>query len=147
VARRIAADGVWRRILTDPVTGRVLDYGTTRYRPPQDLVDHVIARDRTCRGVACCSRSARSCEIDHTIAYPDGPTADWNLGPFCPRQHLFKTRGGWRVSQPRPGYFSWRTPTGHTYTKDPDEVGPIIHGPPAQDDLAKEADDPDPPPF
>jgi Domain of unknown function (DUF222) len=143
VARRIAADGVWRRILTDPVNGRVLDYGTTRYRPPQELVDYVIARDRTCRGIAC-SRPARSCEIDHTIAYPDGPTADWNLGPFCGRQHLFKTHGGWQVSQPSPGYFVWRTPTGHTYTKDPDEIGPIIEDPPAQSD---EAQDPDPPPF
>jgi hypothetical protein len=39
VARRLAAGGTWRRILTDPATGRVLDYGRTRYRPPQDLID------------------------------------------------------------------------------------------------------------
>ena len=31
VARRIATKGTWRRLLTDPVTGTLLDYGTTRY--------------------------------------------------------------------------------------------------------------------
>ncbi len=48
VARRIAADGVWRRLLTGPVSGRLLDYGTSTYQPPADLRDYVIARDRTC---------------------------------------------------------------------------------------------------
>src|SRR6201996_5663138 len=33
VARRIAADptGTWRRLITDPHSGHLLDYGTTRY--------------------------------------------------------------------------------------------------------------------
>jgi hypothetical protein len=50
VARRIAADetGTWRRLITDE-RGHLLDYGRTTYRPPKDLADHVIARDRTCR--------------------------------------------------------------------------------------------------
>jgi hypothetical protein len=152
VARRLAAGGTWRRILTDPATGRVLDYGRTRYRPPQDLIDHVIARDRTCRGIGC-DRPARSCQIDHTIPYPDGPTAESNTGPFCDRQHLFKTHGGWQVSQPTPGQFAWRTPTGHTYTKHPDPIGPIIddgrehdNGPPTDSDPPTDGN-PDPPPF
>ncbi|MGH3828375.1 MAG: DUF222 domain-containing protein, partial [Pseudonocardiaceae bacterium] len=37
VARDLAAGGTWRRILTDPASGRPLDYGTTRYRPPAHL--------------------------------------------------------------------------------------------------------------
>jgi Domain of unknown function (DUF222) len=148
VARRIAAGGVWRRILTDPISGRVLDYGKTRYRPPQDLVDHVIARDRTCRGVAC-NRRAETCDIDHTINYPDGPTADWNLGPFCRPEHNGKTCRLWQVSQPRPGHFCWRSPTGHTYSKDPDPIGPIIEAPAdgAATRRTDPPDDPDPPPF
>jgi hypothetical protein len=32
---RIAADGTWRRPVTDPATGRLIDYGTTRYTPPR----------------------------------------------------------------------------------------------------------------
>jgi hypothetical protein len=157
VARRLAAGGTWRRILTDPATGRVLDYGRTRYRPPQDLIDQVIARDRTCRGIGC-DRPARSCQIDYTIPYPDGPTAEANTGPFCDRQHRFKTHGRWQVRQPTPGTFVWRTLTGHIYTKHPD---PIIDGrandhtrdrPPDNDpnpatDQARRPEKPDPPPF
>ncbi|MBO0881594.1 MAG: DUF222 domain-containing protein, partial [Mycobacterium sp.] len=44
VARRIAADASWQRILTDPASGAVLDVGRTRYRPPAALVDHIKAR-------------------------------------------------------------------------------------------------------
>src|SRR5665648_876300 len=32
-ARALARGGTWRRIVTDPLTGRVLDVGRTRYRP------------------------------------------------------------------------------------------------------------------
>jgi hypothetical protein len=44
MARRIAGDptSTWPRLDTDPF-GRLLDYGRTVYRPPQDLTDFVIA--------------------------------------------------------------------------------------------------------
>ena len=37
LARHLAADptGTWRRLLTDPATGHLLDYAHTTYRPPQ----------------------------------------------------------------------------------------------------------------
>ena len=59
IARRLAADptGVWRRLVTDPLTGSLLEYGRTTYRPPRDLVEHVIARDRTC-AFSTCNRAA-----------------------------------------------------------------------------------------
>jgi hypothetical protein len=82
IARRIAAGGVWRRLLTDPATGALLDYGRTTYQPPADLRDHVITRDRTCI-LPACSQPAHRCQLDHTIRYPDGPTAATNLGPPC----------------------------------------------------------------
>jgi hypothetical protein len=54
-ARLLAADptGTWRRIITDPVNEQLLDYGTTVYRPPQALADHVIARDPVCAFPTC----------------------------------------------------------------------------------------------
>ncbi len=159
VARRIAAEGTWRRLLTDPASGRLLDYGTTRYRPPQDLVDHVVMRDQTCCGIAC-TRPAAACDIDHTIGYPDGPTADWNLGPPCRPHHNGKTRALWHLSQPDPGHFQWRSPTGHHYDRPPTQIGPILHPPPASSQTEAKTEpppagdgprttdtDPDPPPF
>jgi hypothetical protein len=127
-ARRIAAHGTWRRLLTDPASGALLDYGTTRYRPPPDLVDHLVARDRSCR-FPTCSQPARRAQIDHTIAAGSTgwSTSDRNCGPLCGGGcHNGKTHGGWRLEQPEPGRFVWTAPTGHRYPVDPEIVGPII---------------------
>jgi hypothetical protein len=130
VARRIAAAGTWRRILTDPASGALLDYGQTRYTPPQDLIDHVIARDGSCR-FPTCSQPARRCQIDHTIAAgtPGWSTSAANTGPLSAGCHNGKTHAGWQLTQPEPGQFHWRAPTGHTYRVEPEPVGPVIVGP------------------
>ena len=125
VARRIAADGIWRRLLTDPATGALLDYGKMRYQPPPDLIDHVITRDQRCRFPGC-GQPAYRCQIDHSIPHPDGPTADTNLGPLCLPHHVAKTHAGWRLMQTRPGHFVWTSPVGQIYRVEPDAVGPII---------------------
>jgi hypothetical protein len=147
VARRIAAAGTWRRLLTDPASGAVLDCERTRYTPPQDLLDHVMARDRTCRGPTC-SQPARRCQADHTIpaGRPGWNTAASNLGMLCAGCHNAKTHAGWQLGQPEPGHFHWRAPTGHRYQVEPEQVGPVIVGtepePPDQP-----PPDLDPPPF
>jgi hypothetical protein len=125
IARRIAAEGVWRRLLTDPATGALLDYGRTTYQPPADLRDHVITRDRTCI-LPVCGQPAHRCQLDHTTGYPDGPTTAGNLGPPCGPHHDLKTRLHWRLQQPEPGRFVWTTPAGKTYTRDPEPIGPIL---------------------
>lgn len=114
VARNLAADGTWRRILTDPVSGALLDYGTRTYRPPAQLARHVRARDKTCRFVGCRQPASRT-DLDHTIPYPAGPTSHRNLGPLCRRHHRVKHRGGWKLTQPQPGQFVWTSRSGHTY--------------------------------
>jgi Domain of unknown function (DUF222) len=55
IARPIAHDPTsrWRRLLTDPFNGQLLDYARTTYRPPADLAGYVRARDRRCRFPAC----------------------------------------------------------------------------------------------
>jgi len=121
-ARRIAADATWRRLLTEPVSGRLLDFGTTRYRPPAHLAEHVITRDQTCRGPGC-RVPAHRCDLDHTEPFnPDagtGPTSADNLGPECRSHHRLKQRPGWSLTQARDATFTWRTPSGHTYTTRP----------------------------
>ncbi|MGH8776142.1 MAG: DUF222 domain-containing protein [Jiangellaceae bacterium] len=143
VARRLAADATWRRLLTDPASGVVLDYGRTRYEPPSDLVDHVVVRDRTCRWPGC-DRPAYRCELDHTLPYPLGPTAAGNLGPLCKAHHIAKHHSRWRVRQPAPGRFEWITPTGHVHTVEPEPIGPVGLSPP---DDPLEPVRPDTPPF
>jgi hypothetical protein len=144
VARRLAAHGTWRRLLTDPVSGAVLDYGTTRYRPPPDLIEMVHARDRTCRWPGCHHPASRT-QTDHlTPAAAGGTTSAGGLGAECWPCHLAKTHTGWAVEQPEPGRFEWTAPDGHSYTVDPEPVGPIIRN---GGTTSHEHADRDPPPF
>jgi hypothetical protein len=119
VARRIAADptGTWRRLVTDEL-GRLVDYGRTTYRPPKDLTDYVIARDRTCRFPHCNRRAAR-CEIDHREAWEcGGATCAFNLDALCPRHHHGKHEAGWTPRRLPNGDLEWTSPTGHVYIKE-----------------------------
>jgi len=73
VARQLAADGKWRRFITDPQTGNLLDYGRETYEPPQALADFLSARDRVCRFPGC-RQPARTADIDHAIPWESGGT-------------------------------------------------------------------------
>jgi hypothetical protein len=78
-ARRIAADGTWRRLLTDPA-GHLVDLSTDTHEPTQAQRDHVTTRDRTCQGPGCRTPAAR-CDLDHTLQWPTGPTTLWRSFP------------------------------------------------------------------
>lgn len=130
-ARALAAGGTWRRLVTDPLTGQVLDLGRTRYRPPPGLAEHVAARDRTCAAPGC-SVPADRCDIDHTTEYHGTPanrspvpgtTSADNLGPLSHRCHRLKTDGGFTLRQTAPGTFEWRTPAGLRYRVVPGDHG------------------------
>ena len=57
-ARLLAAhDATWRRLLTDPATGVLTDYGKNTYTPPAALAAFVRARDQY-----CVSRAAMSAQ-------------------------------------------------------------------------------------
>jgi hypothetical protein len=43
--------------------------------------------------------------------------------------HNTKTHAGWQLQQPEPGRYMWTAPTGHTFTIDPEIIGPILVGP------------------
>jgi hypothetical protein len=122
VARRMAtsAGAVWRRLLTDPVDGGLLDYGRTTYRPPANLNDYIRARDITCR-FPYCQYPARRSDLDHTVPYPQGPTSANNLGALCRHHHRLKHETTWHVEQCH-GVFTWTSPTGRKYTRAPDQL-------------------------
>ena len=115
IMRALAGEGKWRRFITDPNTGTLLDYGRDSYQPPQDLVDYLIARDRTCRFPGCRQSAARA-DIDHAEAWEDGgETSAANLGALCRRHHRMKTHGGWKLSSNEDGSCNWESPDGHRY--------------------------------
>lgn len=145
VARTLAGDATWRRILTDPHTGAVLDVGTTTYRPPQHLAEHVIARDKTCRAPGC-RIPAKRCELDHTTRFPDGPTAHTNLGCACKHDHRMKHQTAWSVEQTPDNTFIWTSPTDHRYVVPPE---PFLDLPRPPDVELPPPPDPEPdiPPF
>ena len=118
MARRLAGDGTWRRVLTDPASGAILDVGRRSYAAPAALAEHVMARDRTCRFPGC-RQPARRCDLDHTVPYPHGPTSDGNLAALCRHHHRLKHLAGWQVEQPAPGVLLWTSPSGHRYRTDP----------------------------
>jgi hypothetical protein len=120
-ARRIAADptGTWRRLLTDPASGQLLEYGRQTYRPPANLADFVIARDKRCV-FPHCRRPARHCDLDHAEAWcTGGETCEHNLHPLCRRHHRAKHDAGWTVRHRADGAYHWTSPTGHVTTVRP----------------------------
>lgn len=115
VARRLAAEGSWQRFISDPTTGNLLDFGREKYTPPQELVDFLLARDRTCRFPGC-RRSGQLADIDHAQSWESGgQTNPANLGLLCRRHHRMKTHGGWRLESNPDGSCSWESPLGKRY--------------------------------
>lgn len=124
-ARCLAAGGIWRRLVTDPRSGTVLDVGRDTYRPPADLARHIRARDRTCTRPGCSVR-AEACELDHVESWDHGgATSAANLVALCPSDHRAKSRGEFQVTHQADGAIEWTSSTGHTYRRGPD--GTVVH--------------------
>ena len=115
LARELATSHLWRRFITDPITGELLDVGREKYVPPQGLIDFIKARDKTCRFPGC-QRAADFSDIDHAIPWEEGGTTSLaNLGLLCRRHHRLKTHGGWKISSNPDGSCTWISPYGKEY--------------------------------
>ena len=115
VARELASDATWKRFITDPQTGNLLDYGREKYEPPQALVDFLLARDRTCRFPGCRQPASRT-DIDHAESWESGgETTPENLGLLCRRHHRLKTHGKWSLISNADGSCNWTSPVGKNY--------------------------------
>ncbi|WP_314317914.1 DUF222 domain-containing protein [Actinomyces oris] len=132
----LAAGGTWRRLVTDPASGVVIDVGRTRYRPPAGLADLVRARDRACV-FPTCQTPAERCDIDHLTAWSQGGTTSLdNLVTLCEAHHRLKHTPGWALTRDQAsGTLSWHTPDKTIYQRHPDgtitrlpkRVGPHQH--------------------
>jgi len=115
VARELASDAKWKRFITEPQTGNLLDFGRESYEPPQHLKDFLIARDRTCRFPGC-RRSALLSDLDHAESWESGgSTSPDNIGALCRRHHRLKTHDGWRIQSFSDGSCTWTSPLGKEF--------------------------------
>jgi len=130
LARELATDcGSLRRIVTDPVDGHLLDYGTRTYLP-QALKTHIAARDGTCRAPGCNQPAAR-CELDHVDPFPHGPSSVGNTHVYCKRDHTIKTDGDLRILEHlADGTTRWRTRDGQIGVTPPRPCLPEAAPPP-----------------
>ncbi len=151
LARTLAADGKWRRMILDPHTGHLLDLGHSSYTPTAALARYVKTRDRTCTFPSC-NRAAAHGDLDHKHPYRPGDpgsgrTDRANLHPPCPNHHTLKHKGRWTLrTRPTTGQAYWTSPTGHTYP-----VEPVDHRSPAaiveSPEMPENKADLDGPPF
>jgi hypothetical protein len=141
--RALAAhDATWRRLLTDPHSGMLADYGRHTYVPPAALADFVRARDQYCVFPGC-NVPATKCDLDHRVPFPTGATSVDNLAAICRHHHRMKHRAGWTVRRRVDGAHVWISPQEREYLNPP-----IPLGSPAPEPVVQPAPrDDTPPPF
>ena len=110
-----------RRVRLTPVVRPYADVAADSYEIPERIRRQVLLRDQI-EVFPYSSRSARGADLDHTQPYRagrGGQTRAANLGPLSRKAHRGKTHGGWRLSQPSPGVFHWRSLAGLAYRVTP----------------------------
>ena len=125
------AAGIWRlrpvpghpglAVTFEPVavTGCDHRHQTPAHDPGARLRHLVQIRDPACTWPAC-RRTAENCDFEHTMPWEQGgPTCSCNTGPRCRHHHHAKQAPGWQLTQDPPGYHTWTTPAGRTYTTGP----------------------------
>lgn len=144
LARMLAADGIWQRLITDPRSGALLDKSPHRYRPSQRLADYVRTRAGTC-AFAGCAQPAHRCDIDHRVRFRDGgPTTRANLDALCLRHHPAKDDVGWTPVPHEDGSITWISPKGTVHRELPPDHLTEVDPPDAPPDPFDEST---PPPF
>ncbi|MDV6011242.1 DUF222 domain-containing protein [Haloechinothrix sp. LS1_15] len=145
VVRELAADptSTWRRLLTDPASGHIIDVGRTRYRPPASMARYVRTRDQHCRFPGC-HRPAQHCDLDHNTAWQHGGTTTAaGLTTLCRRHHQLKDQPGWHYHHTPTGDLIITTPSRRHHTSQP----PPAAEPQPEPSPPQPHPNNDPPPF
>lgn len=128
------AGSIWRRIVTDPATGYMADYSSTRYEVTGHLRERVFVRDHVSR-VPGSMRPAQVCDTDHDVDFAEGgASSESNLSAKNRRGHNHKTHRRWRTDRGPDvhGRIMWTTGTGRTY-----DTTPFDHRDPATTGLGR----------
>lgn len=112
--RMLLEAGKFTRVITDPVTGVVLDMDRRARTVTRAQYEWLLLSHGTCTRDGC-TRPAADADIDHWIEYHgrgQGATDIGNLHPFCPPEHPFKGTTRLRYRRRPDGTTALHTPTG-----------------------------------
>jgi hypothetical protein len=120
-AAQLTADATsWRRVLTDPITGRILATDPRDYRPTAEMADHARLVHPECVFPGCTVPSEEA-DIDHTEDHHfGGDTTPENLAPLSPDHHRVKHHTRWVIVQNGDDTLTATSPAGHVYTIRPE---------------------------
>jgi hypothetical protein len=120
-AAQLTADATsWRRVLTDPITGRILATDPRDYRPTAEMADHARLVHPECVFPGCTIPSEQA-DIDHTEDHAyGGDTVPENLAPLSPGHHRVKHHTRWVIVQNGDDILTASSPAGHVYTIRPE---------------------------
>jgi len=121
VALRLLAEAGWQRIVYDPLTGALLDVGSTVHDPPAALCRFILTRDGGCTQPIC---GTARVDLDHNVSFPHGPTSAGNLRSRCRHHHRAKQHPDWQARVRPDGWIDWVTPTGHSYPEHEPDLRP-----------------------
>ncbi|WP_202563665.1 HNH endonuclease signature motif containing protein [Agreia sp. COWG] len=129
-AAQLTADATsWRRILTDPITGRILTTDPRDYRLTAAMVDHARLVHPECIFPGC-TVPAEQADMDHTEDHAyGGGTIPENLAPLSAEHHRVKHHTRWEFIQNGDDTLTATSPAGHVYTIRPE--GRMRPAPPA----------------
>jgi len=122
-ARELAARAPsFARVLTDPITGVILDFDNRKYVVRSDL-RRVLTLQFECCSFFGCHRPASQCEMDHTVDWAKGGTTSLsNLAPLCKTHHNLKHHSAMTVKKRADGAMQWFTATGRMVVTRPDNL-------------------------
>ncbi|KQP56055.1 hypothetical protein ASF51_13105 [Agreia sp. Leaf283] len=120
-AAQLTADATsWRRILTDPITGRILTTDPRDYRPTAAMIDHARLVHPECVFPGCTVPSEQA-DMDHTEDHAyGGGTIPENLAPLSAGHHRVKHHTRWQFIQNGDDTLTATSPAGHIYTVHPE---------------------------
>ena len=121
MARELAADATWRRVLLEPVEGWLLDYGRTRYQPSAKLRDHLLGVGQDCRAPVL-QRQTQGDRPRHRLGQPRRLRPRANMNGMCKHTHFLKTADNFTITNNPDQSTTWTTPAGNSYTKPPDDL-------------------------
>jgi len=130
----------WRRLVTDPISGHLLDFGPQVRIAPEKLRGFLAARHQSCTFPSC-NRRARNADMDHQPEWAPGgkggTASSGQMRPLCRRHHNLKTFTGWsrhNVLGREPfavgsigtsqddGWTFWRGPSGRQWNLPPPAI-------------------------